>query len=219
MTLDYLRIPIAVLRLPDLNLREKLLLGLIISFNSNGLKMNNHSLGEILDVGSSQVSRLFTDLQSKNYIQIKNAQSRHRQVYFAQNSKVNDILLCAKQQSRRILLSDSEPSTLRATANITKVTKEHSLNKERVCTHFQKPTSSEVAEYAKTIDYLLDGEYFCDFYEARGWAVGRSLMRDWRAAVRTWKQREGSQNGNRTDKAGNHNARLNPVARVGEFIR
>jgi hypothetical protein len=31
---------------------------------------------------------------------------------------------------------------------------------------------------------------FTDFYAAKGWLVGKSPMKDWRAAVRTWKQRD-----------------------------
>jgi len=53
---------------------------------------------------------------------------------------------------------------------------------------FQKPTSEEVSEYAKSIDFILDGQVFLDFYEARGWKYkGGVAMKDWKAAVRTWK--------------------------------
>lgn len=55
---------------------------------------------------------------------------------------------------------------------------------------FKKPTPSEVTEYAKTIGYDLDGEYFCDWYETRGWMAGRNKMKSWRAAVRTWKYKD-----------------------------
>lgn len=56
---------------------------------------------------------------------------------------------------------------------------------------FVKPTPSEVEDYAKQIAFSVSGSYFCDFYEARGWMAGKVKMRDWRAAVRTWKQRQG----------------------------
>ena len=29
-----------------------------------------------------------------------------------------------------------------------------------------------------------------DYYESKGWLVGRSKMKDWRAAVRNWERRE-----------------------------
>lgn len=54
---------------------------------------------------------------------------------------------------------------------------------------FVKPTPEEVTDYAKTIGFVLDGRAFCDFYESRGWLIGRVSMKDWKAAVRTWKAR------------------------------
>jgi hypothetical protein len=52
---------------------------------------------------------------------------------------------------------------------------------------FTIPTPVEVKEYALTIDFVLDGDTFCDFYSSKGWMVGRNDMRCWKSAVRTWK--------------------------------
>ncbi len=54
---------------------------------------------------------------------------------------------------------------------------------------FVKPTPEEVTDYAKTIGFVLDGRAFCDFYESRGWRYGNTPIKDWKAAVRTWKRR------------------------------
>lgn len=54
---------------------------------------------------------------------------------------------------------------------------------------FTPPTPTEVAQYAKDIGFTdLDSHSFCDFYEAKGWVVGKSPMKDWKAAVRTWRK-------------------------------
>ena len=53
---------------------------------------------------------------------------------------------------------------------------------------FVKPCAAEVAAYALSIAYTLDGNKFCDFYESKGWMIGKNHMKDWRAAVRTWKR-------------------------------
>lgn len=60
---------------------------------------------------------------------------------------------------------------------------------------FQKPTPQEVTDYAKTIGFLLNGNQFCDYYETRGWQIGKTPMKDWQAAVRTWKRNDGGSNG------------------------
>ena len=40
------------------------------------------------------------------------------------------------------------------------------------------------------IERQLDAGAFCDFYAAKGWKVGQSPMRDWRAAARNWARRD-----------------------------
>ena len=56
-------------------------------------------------------------------------------------------------------------------------------------TKFIRPTASEVNEYAKEIGFIsLDSSYFLDHYDSNGWLVGKNPMKDWKAAVRTWKR-------------------------------
>ena len=59
---------------------------------------------------------------------------------------------------------------------------------------FIKPTAKEVNDYAKEIDFKLDGEAFIDHYEARGWQINRNSIKDWKAAVRTWKRNHAKYN-------------------------
>jgi len=63
-------------------------------------------------------------------------------------------------------------------------------------TRFIKPTAEEVTEYAKSIDFKLDGNDFVDFYESKGWRVGKTPMKSWPAAVRTWKKRHANEQSN-----------------------
>lgn len=60
---------------------------------------------------------------------------------------------------------------------------------------FSIPTASQVAEYAQTIQFKLDGQTFCDYYETRGWKIGNSHMKNWQAAVRTWKRKHQEEHG------------------------
>ena len=53
---------------------------------------------------------------------------------------------------------------------------------------FIKPNSKEINDYAKSIGFELQGDQFFDHYEARGWLIGKNPMKDWKAAVRTWKR-------------------------------
>ena len=41
----------------------------------------------------------------------------------------------------------------------------------------------------------FDPERFVDFYAQKGWMVGRTRMRDWRASVRNWVRTSKPRNG------------------------
>lgn len=55
---------------------------------------------------------------------------------------------------------------------------------------FQKPSLEEIRQYCISRGNQVDPEQFFNFYESKGWMVGRSHMKDWRASVRTWEKRE-----------------------------
>lgn len=55
---------------------------------------------------------------------------------------------------------------------------------------FQKPTIEQIRAYCKEAGKNIDAEAFFDFYEAKGWVVGRAPMKDWKAAVRNWAKNE-----------------------------
>jgi len=55
---------------------------------------------------------------------------------------------------------------------------------------FKKPTIKEVEEYCKSRGNNIDANYFIDYYESNGWIVGRTKMKDWKAAVRNWERRQ-----------------------------
>ena len=53
---------------------------------------------------------------------------------------------------------------------------------------FSKPTVEEVKVYCSERKNNVDAEMFCDFYESKGWKVGKEPMKDWKACVRTWEK-------------------------------
>lgn len=55
---------------------------------------------------------------------------------------------------------------------------------------FVKPTVEQVADYCRERGNNVNAKHFVDFYEAKGWLIGRNPMKDWKAAVRTWEQRD-----------------------------
>lgn len=55
---------------------------------------------------------------------------------------------------------------------------------------FTPPSVEEVAAYCLERGNSVSPQRFVDFYAAKGWRVGSAAMKDWRAAVRTWEDRD-----------------------------
>lgn len=55
---------------------------------------------------------------------------------------------------------------------------------------FVPPSVEEVKAYCLERKNLVDPQAFVDYYEARGWMLGKVKMKSWRAAVHTWEKNE-----------------------------
>lgn len=49
---------------------------------------------------------------------------------------------------------------------------------------FVPPTVEQVAEYVRSRGSSVDPQGFIDFYEAKGWMIGKTPMKDWKSACR-----------------------------------
>lgn len=55
---------------------------------------------------------------------------------------------------------------------------------------FIKPTLEEVQEYCNERKNNIDAQNFIDYYDSVGWKVGKNPMKDWKASIRTWENKE-----------------------------
>lgn len=63
-----------------------------------------------------------------------------------------------------------------------KLEKESSVREPR----FTPPTLDEVKQYVSEKGYDMDPVKFWNFYESKGWMVGKNKMKKWKAAVANW---------------------------------
>lgn len=77
------------------------------------------------------------------------------------------------------------------------ITNEQPTNNQRITTNknekneknekkFIPPTFNDVLEYCMQNNLDVDGIKFINFYESKGWMVGKNKMKDWKAAIRNW---------------------------------
>lgn len=98
-----------------------------------------------------------------------------------------------KKQLNGIDLIETKKQEAKAeTKEETEVIKKDNLSVIQKKQIFQKPTIEEIDAYCRESKNYIDVGRFFDFYECKGWKVGKSPMKDWRAAVRNWARSETS---------------------------
>lgn len=67
---------------------------------------------------------------------------------------------------------------------------------------FTPPTQKEVLQYITEKGSRIDAEDFIDFYESKGWMVGKNKMKCWKSAANRWERKNrGTGNGNRNNQS------------------
>lgn len=140
-----------------------------------------------------------------------------------------DKLEKAKEQNRKRVAAHREKQKLLATAdsenkcngysNVT-VTESNATDKIRLeedkiridkeekekkkpASRFVPPTVEEVRAYCLERKNNVDAERFVDYYESKGWIVGKTKMKDWKASVRTWERNDFGSNNNKQNVGAN----------------
>lgn len=110
----------------------------------------------------------------------------------------------SKTQSKAASNDASKPESKRASEEEEEEELGKGIRERGKAARFRAPSPAEVAEYAqqfaadKGIDLTaidFDPERFVDFYAQKGWMVGRSHMKDWKATVRNWLRTSKPKNG------------------------
>ena len=76
--------------------------------------------------------------------------------------------------------------------------KEKDINNSKPSSRFTPPTLEDVGAYCLERKNNVDPERFIDYYTSNGWLVGKTKMKDWKAAVRTW-EKNGYSNCNKSN--------------------
>ena len=68
---------------------------------------------------------------------------------------------------------------------------------------FTPPTLADIQAYCSERMNTVDAAKFFDFYESKGWMIGKNKMKDWKAAVRTWERTTPKSIGEQPDRYSN----------------
>tara|TARA_R100001244_G_scaffold47599_1_gene42408 strand:- start:3875 stop:4480 length:606 start_codon:yes stop_codon:yes gene_type:complete len=104
--------------------------------------------------------------------------------------RINIYKLGSKQIEARVITLVNMPSKEKFTDNTNINITNTNLTDSNKKASFKKPKLNEVKDYCILRKNNIDAEAFIDFYESKGWQIGKETMKDWKACVRTWERRE-----------------------------
>ena len=162
----------------QIGLKEAVLLADLISkeeyFIANGMSdgwffNTEDNIQQDTTLTPYQQRKCIKNLKSQELIQTKRMGVPAKQ-YF----KINEQLVLKKLNN----LSLSKSTTINKNKEI-KITNKY----------FKKPKLDEVKDYCLERNNNIDSEAFINFYDSKGWMVGKNKMKDWKACIRTWEKR------------------------------
>ena len=170
-------IPIEIWQDTNLSWNEKILLMDIDSFTAQGKScyISNEYIANLLKVTERSASTYLSNLIKHGYVRVVKFDGRMRYI--------ESTLTYFKAEWKETSRQDGEdfPHTNNNDLNINK-------EREYKRTRFQKPTIEEIREYCRERMNGIDAEEFWNFYESKGWMVGKSPMKNWKAAITTWEK-------------------------------
>lgn len=163
---------------------EMLLYALIYSYSDGGSAFygSTEYLAKRLGSSKSRIIKVLNDMVSKGLI-IKKTSGRFNFYVTNFNYVCNtDEPTVSVQHPTRCQI-DTESSVIPTPNNIN-----NNINDTISIKRFVKPKVEEVRAYCKERNNNVDAEKFISHYDSNGWKVGKSPMKDWKSAVRTWER-------------------------------
>lgn len=114
---------------------------------------------------------------------------------------------------KEVTLSLPRYPAAQSTHTLKRRDKNDSLSKKETKKVFKPPSVEEVRAYCLERKNSVDAQKFVDFYQSKGWMVGKNKMTDWQSAIRsTWEKDDGKH------RNGTGNGRKPPTERQGESV-
>lgn len=195
-------IPASVRYDKRLNANAKLLYGEITALcNEKGYCWaSNRYFAELYEVSVQSISKWIKNLSECGYINMQleyapgTKQVRHRYIQMADTPTIEKFNTSPpKVEGGTIEKFQPSPTKVDDPTlekfkdnNTLNTTSNNTMNKGR----FTPPTLTEVIDQCNQTGANIDPQGFIDFYESKGWMIGRNKMKCWKSAIRTWTRKE-----------------------------
>lgn len=151
----------------------------------------NHKDGQWqgIDIKKGQFVTSFGKISSDTGISLQTIRTllkkfeKSNEINIQTTNKFTIVTLCKYECYQQ----ENEPTNTQLTNEQQTTNKQLTTNKnDKNEKKFIPPTFNDVLEYCMQNNLDVDGVKFINFYESKGWMVGKNKMKDWKAAIRTW---------------------------------
>ncbi|MFC2084951.1 hypothetical protein ACFLS9_07840 [Bacteroidota bacterium] len=87
---------------------------------------------------------------------------------------------------------NASETQVKSNNNDNNVNNDNNKKEKRGKTKFSPPSIEEIKNYCLAKGYNIDPDEFYNFYESKGWYIGKNKMVSWKHAILTWRKRNGT---------------------------
>jgi hypothetical protein len=198
----YAMIPASVRYDKRLNANAKLLYGEITALcNEKGYCWaSNRYFAELYEVSVQSISKWIKNLSECGYINMQleyvpgTKQVKHRYIQMADTPTIEKFNTSPpKVEGGTIEKFQPSPTKVEG-GTIEKFKDNNTINNTINTTknkgRFTPPTLTEVIDQCNFSGANIDPQGFIDFYESKGWMIGKNKMKCWKSAIRTWARKD-----------------------------
>lgn len=162
--------------------REELLGGKPIKCNSGQFTTGRKQLSEATGINESKIERILTYFEKIEQQIEQQKTSTNRLISILNWSEYQQTEQQTEQQvNNGRTTSEQQVNTLKEVKEVKELN-----NLVEKSTRFIPPHIEEVKNYCIERKNDVDPQKWFDFYTAKNWMIGKTKMKDWKAAVRTW---------------------------------
>lgn len=121
--------------------------------------------------------------QNNQIENFEKTENQNNQIDLQKETKKSTPLNPLKENNKNIYTPITPSGVIAPKGDDTQLDLEEAIARTK---RFTKPTIAEIETYCQEKGKSVDAERFWNFYESKGWKVGKNPMKDWKAAVCNW---------------------------------
>lgn len=178
---EYVALWVYLLMRTSYNQQEVLIDGAIKILNPGQLMTSRKQISINTGINESKIERILKLFKNEQQIE-QQTFSKYRVISIVNWHKFQASEQQIEQQMNSKRTADEQ--------QMNTYKKEEEIKEKIITKKFIPPSELEVKAYMAEIGFNGNAAAFIDYNISRGWVVGKSKMKDWKAAVRIWKNND-----------------------------